>query len=120
MTLNKKVDSLLRIGVAFTFIYPPISALFNPFAWIGYFPAFALGIIPDLVLLHLFGAVEIVIGLWILSGRNIFIPSAFATVMLITIVIFNISQMDIVFRDLSIAAMSLALALKHYPKQYAS
>ena len=69
--MNKKVDLLLRVGVAFAFLYPALSALYNPFAWIGYFPAFTLGIVPDLVLLHSFGAVEIIIGVWILSGKKI-------------------------------------------------
>ena len=122
MTADKKVDLLLRVGVAFAFIYPAISAFFSPFVWIGYFPSFTLGIVSDPVLLHLFGAVEIIIGLWILSGKKIFLPSALATIMLIAIVVFNASQMDVLFRDLSIAAMSLALALMHYPKpqQYTS
>jgi len=115
MLPDKKIDLLLRAGVAFALIYPPISALLNPFAWIGYFPAFTLGIVPDAVLLHLFGAVELIIGLWILSGKKIFIPSIIATALLIAIVVLNISQMDVLFRDISIAAMSLALAIKHFP-----
>jgi hypothetical protein len=30
--MDKKVNLLLRVGVAFAFIYPAISAVFNPFA----------------------------------------------------------------------------------------
>ena len=115
MPLNKKVGLLLRIGVAFAFLYPALSALYNPLAWIGYFPAFTLGIVPDTVLLHVFGVIEIIIGLWILSGRKIFIPSTLATIMLVAIVTFNANLMDVVFRDLSIAAMSAALAILSYP-----
>ena len=118
MPTNKKVDLLLRAGVAFAFIYPAISAFFNPFAWIGYFPSFTLGIVSDPVLLNLFGAVEIIIGLWILSGTKIFIPSVLATIILIAIVVFNANQMDVLFRDISIAAMSLVLALMHFPKRH--
>lgn len=108
---------LLRVGVAFAFLYPPVSALVgDPYTWFGYFPAFLTGYLPDLVMLHLFGAVEAVVGLWILSGYRIFLPSALATLMLLAIVVFNPSQFDVVFRDLSIACMALALALINFKK----
>ena len=72
---------------------------------------------PDLVLLHAFGAVEILIGLWILSGYKIFIPALLATVMLLGIVTFNFSQFDVLFRDVTIACLTLSLALMHWPKK---
>lgn len=115
MSTDKKIDLLLRIGVAFAFLYPPISALFNPFAWIGYLPSFMLDIAGgyDIALLHIFGGFEILIGLWVLFGRNIFIPSIVATVSLLLIVLFNTTQMDVLFRDLSIALMSFSLVIKY-------
>jgi uncharacterized membrane protein YphA (DoxX/SURF4 family) len=108
---------ILRAGVTFAFLYPPINALMNPFDWIGYFPGFTRGIVPDMVLLHSFGAVEVIIALWILWGRKIFWPSVLATVMLVAIVAFNLSNFVVVFRDLSIAAASLSLALMNIPKR---
>jgi len=102
---------LLRIGVAFAFLYPAINAIFDPYAWLGYFPGFMQGILPSLVLLHGFGALEVLIALWILSGKKIFVPSVIATLMLGTIVTFNLSDFQVVFRDVSIALMSAALAL---------
>lgn len=107
---------LLRVGAAFAFLYPPVAALFgDPYTWIGYFPSFTRGYMDEVVMLHLFGAVEVLIGLWILSGVRIFIPCILATLMLVAIVIFNASQFDILFRDLSIAALTLSLALMHRP-----
>ena len=77
MNTDKKIDLLLRIGVAFAFLYPPISALFNPFAWIGYFPFFLTNLFSDpIVLLHFFGVVEVIVGLWILSGAMAAVGSA--------------------------------------------
>lgn len=116
---HSNVDLLLRIGVAFTFIYPPVSAFFNPLAWIGYFPSFIFTILPfaDVTLLHAFGVFEIALGLWILFGKKIFIPSVIATATLLIIIAFNISQIDILFRDFSIVAMSVGLALLHYQKR---
>jgi uncharacterized membrane protein YphA (DoxX/SURF4 family) len=113
-----KIDFVLRLGVAFAFLYPPISAFFNPYAWVGYFPSFILDLpIDQTVLLHSFGVLEIIIALWILLGKNIFIPSLLASIMLLGIVVFNIPQMDVIFRDISILFMSGALAYCYYPKK---
>jgi len=107
---------VLRLGAALAFLYPPLNALFDPGSWIGYFPSFILDTasslhIGDEVLLHSFGVVEVVVGLWILSGWRIFWPCMLATLMLVAIVAFNLAQFQIVFRDLSIAAMTLSLGL---------
>ncbi|NQV93489.1 hypothetical protein HQ403_03290 [Candidatus Kaiserbacteria bacterium] len=112
MNIDKKIDWLLRIGVGFAFLYPPISALANPYAWVGYFPLFVTNIFPDaIILLHIFGIIEVIIGLWILSGKHIFIPSAVGALMLFGIVAFNFSQMDVLFRDIPILLMAVALML---------
>ena len=113
MKKNGLPELLLRLGVAFAFLYPPIAALSDPMSWIGYFPPFILDLPLDpLVILHGFGVIEVIIALWILSGWKIFLPSLAATVMLLAIVVWNLNQFDVLFRDLSLAAMSLALALR--------
>lgn len=108
---------LLRVGAAFAFLYPPVAALVgDPYSWIGYFPSFTRGYMDEMLMLHLFGVIEVVIGLWILLGIRIFIPSLLATAMLLAIVVFNLPQFDVLFRDLSIAALTLSLTLMHWPK----
>lgn len=120
MLRDRTIRLLLRSGIAFAFLYPPINALFDPYTWLGYFPKFMHGILPDALLLHGFGAVEVALALWILSGKNIFIPSAVATLMLLAIVLFNLQDFQIVFRDVSLAAMSAALALDSYLREESS
>ena len=115
MYLNRMADLILRAGVAFAFLYPPFDALSNPDMWLGYFPAFMHGYMPDLVLLHAFGVVEGVIALWILSGWRIFWPASIATLMLLAIVTFHFKEFEILFRDLSIAAAALYLELTNLP-----
>ena len=115
MNREKVADWLLRIGVALTFLYPPLSAFADPYTWLGYVPHFARGFVPDLVFLHSFGAIEVVIALWILSGKKIFWPSVLATLMLGAIVVFNSSDFQLLFRDVAIACMSAALAVLHLP-----
>lgn len=113
----KKVSFILRIGLAFAFLYPAIAAFIEPVAWIGYFPQFVKDIIPnEALLLNLFGLTEVVIALWLLWGKYVFYPSIIAAVMLVTIVIFNWGGLDVVFRDLSIAAMAITLAVLHKPQ----
>ncbi|MDE1919563.1 MAG: hypothetical protein KGH56_02570 [Patescibacteria group bacterium] len=114
MLRDRTVHLLLRSGVAFAFLYPAIDALFDPYSWIGYFPKFMRGIVPDAVLLHSFGAVEVALALWILSGKRIFFPSVIATLMLLAIVLFNLQDFQVVFRDVPIALMAGALAVSAY------
>jgi uncharacterized membrane protein YphA (DoxX/SURF4 family) len=108
---------LVRLGVAFSFLYPPIAAYFDPYSWTGYFPSFIKGFVPDELLLHGFGILEILIGLWILSGIRIFIPSVLAGLLLLLIVLLNLPQLDVLFRDLSIALAAIALAIMSAPEE---
>ncbi len=108
---------LLRLGVAFAFLYPPINAFIDPYAWVGYFPSFVRDLGPEMVLLHIFGAIEIVIGLWILSGKRLFYPSLVASGMLALIVILNLGDFQVLFRDVPIALAALALAVLNRPER---
>lgn len=110
---------LLRAGAAFAFLYPPIHALFEPYSWIGYFPDFTRGYVDEMLMLHAFGVLEVVIALWILSGWKIFWPSILATFMLLAIVVFNPGEFPILFRDLSIAALTFSLAIMQMGKSEA-
>jgi|SRR5581483_9391862 len=102
---------LLRIGVAFAFLYPPLDALHDPDSWIGYFPKFVTSFpIDPLVTLHSFDVLEIVLALWLLSGWKVRVPALIMAVLLIAIVAFNLPQFPILFRDLAIAFAALALA----------
>ena len=110
---------MLRAGLAFAFLYPPLDAIADPYSWLGYFPhvvrsaAESAGI-PDLVLLHGFGAVEILIAVWLLSGWKIFYPACAALLMLLTIVFTSLPDFQILFRDLAIASIALSLAVSSY------
>lgn len=107
---------LLRFGVAFTFIFAAVSAFFNPEPWLNYFPDFMRGIFPDMFLLHSWGAGEIILGAWLISGYRIFLPSVGACLFFIGIFIFDFHTMPIIFRNVSILCTSLALAILSYPK----
>ena len=117
MTRENAAHLVLRLGVAFSFLYPPFSALTDPDSWVGYFPQFVRDLpVDSYLLLHLFGAVEVAIALWLISGWKVRYPASLAALMLIAIVAFNLNQLDVLFRDLTIAAAAIALAI--WPKQH--
>ncbi|MBF05444.1 hypothetical protein CL644_01930 [bacterium] len=112
-------ERILRISLAFAFIYPAVSAWFNPYAWVGYFPPIVLDFVGsnDVILLHAFGVTEILIGLWIILGRKILLPSIIASAYLVGIILLNLNQMDVIFRDISILAIALALIVQERESQ---
>ena len=116
MTQQKLADLTLRVGLAFSFLYPPLNALVDPTSWIGYFPQFVRGYVPEMTLLHSFGVIEIALALWLLSGWKVFYPATLMGLMLLGIVVFDSGDFQVLFRDLSIAAIALALALAHWKK----
>ncbi|MBI5400849.1 MAG: hypothetical protein HZB12_01915 [Candidatus Yonathbacteria bacterium] len=105
---------LLRLSIAFAFLYPAYGFWANPNDWVGYIPAFVkeFGFSQDVLLWALLG-VHVIIGLWILSGWRIAIPSVTAALFLGGVVYFNWNQSDILFRDVSLALAALALAFSN-------
>lgn len=113
---TRYAEVLLSIGVAFAPLYAAISGFAHPENWIGFFPAFMQGIAPDSVLLGIFGAIEIILAIWILSGWKTYVPSVIIFIVMMSIVLFNFTLMDIVFRDITIGLSALALASLSYRK----
>ena len=117
-------EALLRVGLAFAFIYPAVSALLDPAPWLGYIPPVALQLfhsvsiplsLSDVFLLHAFGLVEIALALIVVLARNVRIPSFIMAFILILIVLTNldVSTFSVLFRDISIACAALSLGMMH-------
>lgn len=113
-------ELLLRASLAFSFIYPPIAALIKPYDWVGYIPTALQDIVAPhtMLFLHGIGIIEIGLALWIMFGKRIFAPSVVAGAFLIAIVIMNPTQFDILFRDVSLVGIALALIYLHRPKKH--
>lgn len=109
-TPHKNALLLLRLGVAFAFLYPALSAFIEPALWIGYVPAWINLFIPREIFLLLFSTLEIIIAISVLIFNKP-LPSITAGLLLLSIVVLNTNEFSIVFRDLSIATMAFALAL---------
>lgn len=106
---------LLRFGVAFTFLFAAVSAFINPAPWLSYFPPFLRDHMSDTALLWIWGGAETIIGLWILSGRRIFLPSIAASGLMLGIFIFDFGSIHIIFRNVCILSTSIALAIMTNP-----
>lgn len=112
----------MRLAVAFSFVYPAVDAFFEPESWIGYFPGFVLDLAGanSMLLLHTWGIFEILLAAWVLFGKRVYVPSIIMAVALIAVVVANLGQFPILFRDLSIALAALSLAAVNYKKHVTS
>ncbi len=111
------VSLLLRIGLLIVFLYAAIASFIEPDAWIGYFPIFLRKIFPTNLLLTGFSVVQILVGLWLLSGKKLFYAASFSALMLAGIVVFNLGVLDITFRDVGLIFSALALAALSYYRE---
>lgn len=110
----ENISLLLRAGIGLPLFYVALSSFLTPDAWIGFLPRWAGHIIRAETLLVVFSLYEIVLGLWLLSGKWI-LASAFLSFCTIAgIVIQNIGALDIVFRDVSMLFIALSLIVAHW------
>lgn len=109
---NTRVASLLlRTGLATVFLYASISSFMHPNDWIGYLPNFARNALDPKILLKGFSAYELILALWLLSGKYTKYAAGLAAMTLAGIVIFNLSLFAITFRDVALIFSALALML---------
>ncbi len=99
----------LRLGLAFVFIYAGVGSLIHPYEWIVYLPAFLTRHFAALTLIKLFAVFELLLAAWLLSGKLMKYCGIVCGATLVLIVLFNLSQLIITFRDVGLAFMSLAL-----------
>lgn len=101
----------LRAGLATVFLYAAIAATLDPTSWVGFFPEFVKTFISPIVLLYFFSAYQVILSLWLLSGKKTRYAAWLAATTLLTIILPNIWYLDIIFRDVAILFSAIALAL---------
>ena len=101
---------LLRVGVATVLLYAASASLIDPNSWIGFLPGWMRTMMPPKILLTAFSIYEILLALWLLSGKRTFEASLLAALTLFAITITNFRILEIVFRDIAIMFGALALA----------
>ena len=113
---QRAVNFLLRISIASVFLYAAVAATLQPQNWIWYIPQFARNIFPGQFLLFGFSSYQLLLSLWILSGRKTFYAASLASVTFLGIISANFNVLDVLFRDFAIFFASLALAIGSYNK----
>ncbi len=112
MEKEKLVSLILRVAIAFSLIYVAIAAFINPLNWVGYIPDFAtLGLMSKETFLMIHAVIDLILGLWLLSGRWTFYASILSALFLAGIVLFNIGEIIVLYRDISILLAAVALAV---------
>lgn len=109
MKKTNLADLILRFGLAFVFFYAGIAAFIEPNSWIGYVPNFIGNKITRAYALHLHSLINVMLGLWLLSGKKKFYAGIVSCIVLFFIIIFNLNNLDIIFRDIGILLSALAL-----------
>lgn len=106
----KLARRLLQLGLAFVFLYAAVSGFLRPNDWVGYLPGFLKNYISLYVMLKIFGAMEIILALWLLSAWKLFYAALFAALMLLGITLTNLTIFDVTFRDVGLLLAAIALA----------
>lgn len=102
---------VLRLGLAFIFVYAGLASFLNPVEWAGYLPPFVSTIISATVIVQIMGLVEIALAAWLVSGKYLFYAAIASTVLLAGITAANLNLLIITFRDVGLVAAALALVL---------
>ena len=108
---KKLAGFILRAGLALTFLYAAIASFLDPSSWVGFLPQFLRDIFPVVFLLTSFSLYELALALWLLSGKQVKYAAILSAVTLFFIMASNLSQLDILFRDVAIFFSAVALAV---------
>ncbi len=111
---NILISFLLRSGLAIVFFYAGISSFLNPTNWIGFVPNFIGAIISKEMFLMIFSTYEILLGIGLLFDCKTFALSILSSVTLFLILFVNIMILELLFRDIAILFMALALVALSY------
>jgi uncharacterized membrane protein YphA (DoxX/SURF4 family) len=101
---------LLRAAIASVFAYAAIASFITPDNWIGFFPLFLQHLVPQNFLLNGFSIYELLLAVWLLSGKFTFYAAILSCITLSGVILFNINLLDIVFRDFAIVVAAASLA----------
>ena len=99
----------LQIGLAFILIYAGVNSILDPVIWKGYVPGF---LSPELreITLWISTIGELILAVWLLTGKYLKFPSILTAVFMALIIGFNIPLFGVIFRNVGLLFAALALA----------
>jgi len=109
---------LLRTAIASVFAYASVASFLSPDNWIGFFPLFLQHAVPENILLNGFSLYEILLAVWLISGKFTFYAAVLSVLTIGGIIVFNLNLLDIVFRDFAIVLAAASLAVFSYKNKH--
>ena len=106
----------LRVALAVPFLFAAIDATLQPEAWVGFIPLFLRNIFPETLLLSAHALLDFTLAVWLLSGWRTKEAAIFSGLNLFTIIVVNITVLEIVFRDIGLLLAAIALGVLQYKK----
>lgn len=119
MTSKRIPIFFLRFGLAFVLLYAGAAGFLQPSNWIGFIPQWMRDSAPlgmsENALLSLVSGAEVVFGVLLLLGIQVFLIALLSAIFLLAIVIFNWGAFDAIFRDVGLffAALALVFLSRH-------
>ncbi|HSX33285.1 MAG TPA: hypothetical protein VLF91_03040 [Candidatus Saccharimonadales bacterium] len=102
---------VLRVGLAFVFLYAAISALLHPLVWIGYVPNMVAKVVDPKAVLNLMSVIQIGVAAWLIFGKAVRYAGALAVLLLGGIILGNLNNLVITFRDIGLLLAAIAVVL---------
>ncbi len=103
------ISFILRIGLAFAYIFIAILCFYNPTIVAEYTQPFMS---PDATVLPiLLGILALCMSAWILSGKMLFVSSSLSLLILFTILAINIDKASVIFASMQTLCLNAALIL---------
>src|SRR3989344_5086023 len=107
---------ILRVALAVPLLFAAIDATLQPQAWVGFIPLFLRNIFPEALLLGAHALLDFTLAVWLLSGWKTKEAAIFSGLNLFTIIVVNITVLEIVFRDVGLLLAAVALGALQYKK----
>ena len=103
---------LIRLGLAFVFLYAAVFMTFAPEKYIVYFPDFMRELVPGYTLLHVFAAFEVILSVFLIIGKFTFVTAIISFLTMLALTAVNLDMFSVLFRNVSIILSALALAIQ--------
>lgn len=103
---------LLRVGLAFVFVYAATISSIDPVAAATYFPSVLPREWVMEVVLPAFVVYEVLLAVGLLTARYTYAASLLAAATMVGIIVVNANAFDVLFRNVAIAFAALSLAVQ--------
>jgi uncharacterized membrane protein YphA (DoxX/SURF4 family) len=103
---------LIRIGLAFVFLYAAVFMTISPEKYIDYFPKFMRDLVPGYTLLHIFAIFEVIHSFFLIIGKFKFINAIISFLTMLSLTVVNLDKFSVLFRNVSIILSALALVIQ--------